>query len=59
MEIARGRVEQDLQRLDELIALEERRFKERQPRSRVLAEEARKVMAGGATSSWQIARRIA
>src|ERR671916_434974 len=56
MGTARTRNEQDLRRLDEVIAEGERRFKERQPRSRALLEGAREVLAGGATSSWQIAR---
>src|SRR5215212_6708101 len=56
METASTWDEQDLRRLDEIIAEGERRFKERQPRSRALVEEARRVLAGGATSSWQIAR---
>src|ERR687898_2337722 len=56
MGTARTRNEQDLRRLDEVIAEGERRFKERQPRSRALLEGARAVLAGGATSSWQIAR---
>src|ERR671916_1202136 len=56
METARTWNEQDLRRLGEIIAEGERRFKERQPRSRALLEGAREVLAGGATSSWQIAR---
>src|SRR5918998_897025 len=56
MGTARTRNEQDLGRLDEVIAEGERRFKERQPRSRALLEGAREVLAGGATSSCQIAR---
>jgi glutamate-1-semialdehyde 2,1-aminomutase len=56
METARTWKDQDLRRLDEIIAEGERRFKERQPRSRALLERAREVLAGGATSSWQIAR---
>src|ERR671913_1644035 len=56
MGTARTRNEQDLRRLDEVIAEGERRFKERQPRSWALLEGAREVLAGGATSSWQIAR---
>jgi glutamate-1-semialdehyde 2,1-aminomutase len=56
METARAWKDQDLRRLDEIIAEGERRFKERQPRSRALLERARAVLAGGATSSWQIAR---
>src|SRR5919201_1548775 len=43
-------------RLDELIAGQEERFLRRQPRSRELAERARRSLAGGVTSSWQIAR---
>jgi glutamate-1-semialdehyde 2,1-aminomutase len=43
-------------RLDELIAREERRFLERQPRSAELIERAHRALAGGVTSSWQIAR---
>src|ERR687892_1658479 len=56
METARTWNEQDLRRLDEIIVEGERRFKERQPRSGALIGEAREVLAGGATSSWQIAR---
>lgn len=43
-------------RLEEVIALEERRFVERQPRSAELARRAAGVLAGGVTSSWQITR---
>jgi glutamate-1-semialdehyde 2,1-aminomutase len=43
-------------RLDQLIATQERIFLERQPRSRALLERARRSLAGGVTSSWQIAR---
>jgi len=43
-------------RLDELIAAQERRFLERQPRSRELLERAGRSLAGGVTSSWQISR---
>jgi glutamate-1-semialdehyde 2,1-aminomutase len=43
-------------RLDELIAEQERAFVRRQPRSRELRERARRSLAGGVTSSWQIAR---
>src|SRR6266545_1535317 len=43
-------------RLDELIAGQEALFLRRQPRSRELAERARRSLAGGVTSSWQIAR---
>jgi glutamate-1-semialdehyde 2,1-aminomutase len=56
METVRGWTDGDLRRLDEIIVEGERRFKERQPRSGALIEEARGVLAGGATSSWQIAR---
>ena len=40
--------------LDEIIAGEEHAFVERQPRSRELRERARRSLAGGVTSSWQI-----
>src|SRR5918997_1691953 len=43
-------------RLDELIAAEEERFLERQPRSRALLARASRTLAGGVTSSWQISR---
>src|SRR5215211_6636633 len=56
MGTSRTRNEQDLRRLDEVIAEGERLFKERQPKSRALLKDAREVLAGGATSSWQIAR---
>src|SRR5262245_41731767 len=46
----------DLARLDELIAEQERVFLARQPQSRALLERARHSLAGGVTSSWQIAR---
>jgi glutamate-1-semialdehyde 2,1-aminomutase len=44
------------QRLQELVAEQEAVFVERQPRSAALIDEARASLAGGATSSWQIAR---
>src|SRR5215204_5745393 len=56
MEVVRSWTDRDLRRLDEIIVEGERRFKERQPRSGALIGEARGVLAGGATSSWQIAR---
>src|SRR5215213_3550571 len=56
METVRSWTDGDLRRLDEIIVEGERRFKKRQPRSRALIGEARGVLAGGATSSWQIAR---
>ena len=56
METVRSWTDRDLRRLDEIIVEGERRFKERQPRSGALIGEAREVLAGGATSSWQIAR---
>src|ERR671910_1634011 len=56
METARTWKDRDLRRLDEIIVEGERRFKERQPRSGAMIGEARGVLAGGATSSWQIAR---
>ncbi|CAN5888303.1 hypothetical protein BH18ACT11_BH18ACT11_10040 [soil metagenome] len=54
METVRSWTDRDLGKLDGIIAEGERRFKERQPRSRALIGEARGVLAGGATSSWQI-----
>src|SRR5918912_2475071 len=56
METARTWKDRDLRRLDEIIVEGERLSKERQPRSGALIGEARGVLAGGATSSWQIAR---
>src|ERR671917_1170877 len=56
MEVVRSWTDRDLRRLDEIIVEGERRFKERQPKSGALIREARRVLAGGATSSWQIAR---
>lgn len=47
-------VEQVSPKLDRIIADEEQAFVERQPRSRALSEAARRVLAGGVTSSWQI-----
>ena len=41
--------------LDSLIADETSRFLDRQPRSRALTDRARRHLAGGATSNWQIA----
>src|ERR671930_2095003 len=46
----------DTARLDELIIEQERIFVERQPRSAELARAAEGSLAGGVTSSWQIAR---
>lgn len=46
---------QDLNRLDELIEKGERLFVERQPRSAELTARARRSLAGGVTSNWQIA----
>jgi glutamate-1-semialdehyde 2,1-aminomutase len=45
-----------LERLRQLVAEQERIFVKRQPRSGALAQEALRSLAGGATSSWQIAR---
>ena len=56
METVRSWTDRDLHKLDGIVVEGERRFKERQPRSGALIEEAREVLAGGATSSWQIAR---
>jgi glutamate-1-semialdehyde 2,1-aminomutase len=43
-------------RLADLISSEEEFFLRRQPRSTELIEKARKYLAGGATSNWQIAQ---
>ncbi|MGH2752067.1 MAG: aspartate aminotransferase family protein [Actinomycetota bacterium] len=51
-----GWSEADLSRLDELIESQERTFFDRQQRSAALLARAGAVLAGGATSSWQIAR---
>jgi glutamate-1-semialdehyde 2,1-aminomutase len=56
METVRSWTDRDLRRLDEIIVEGERRFKERQSRSGALIGEARGVLAGVATSGWQIAR---
>lgn len=42
------------QRLDELVTEQEALFVARQPNSRVMRERARRHLAGGVTSSWQI-----
>ncbi len=42
--------------LDALVAQEEQTFLARQPRSGELYERARRVLAGGVTSNWQITR---
>jgi glutamate-1-semialdehyde 2,1-aminomutase len=47
---------EELARLDELIALQERTFLDRQPRSADLLARARASLAGGVTSTWQITR---
>src|SRR4249919_4351366 len=43
-------------RLDALVAEQERIFLQRQPRSREMLERGKRSLAGGVTSSWQIAR---
>ena len=42
--------------LGELVRAEEQRFLDRQPRSATLSRRAVHSLAGGATSSWMIAR---
>ncbi len=42
--------------ITDLIAREEERFLERQPRSAAMGERAERSLAGGATSNWMIAR---
>jgi glutamate-1-semialdehyde 2,1-aminomutase len=48
--------ESDLARLDELVEEQDRIFLARQPRSAQLIERARRSLAGGVTSNWQISR---
>jgi glutamate-1-semialdehyde 2,1-aminomutase len=48
--------EQDLARLDELIAEQEEIFLRARPEAARMTERAEKVLAGGATSSWQQSR---
>jgi glutamate-1-semialdehyde 2,1-aminomutase len=55
MVLTAGWTQADLGRLDDLIADGEKRFVERQPRSAELLHQARRALAGGVTSSWQIA----
>jgi glutamate-1-semialdehyde 2,1-aminomutase len=50
-----GWSDKDLERIDALIAEGEARFVARQPESARLLERARASLAGGVTSSWQIA----
>ena len=58
METIWSRTDRDLEKLEGVITWGERRFKERQMRSRALIGEPRGVLAGGATSGWQIARAL-
>src|SRR5919106_2268304 len=53
---ARAFTEIDNATVDALIDEQERRFLQRQQRSGELLAQARRVLAGGGTSSWQIAR---
>jgi glutamate-1-semialdehyde 2,1-aminomutase len=46
----------DMLALDERIAQQEAAFLDRQPRSAAMVARARRSLAGGATSSWQIAQ---
>jgi glutamate-1-semialdehyde 2,1-aminomutase len=48
--------DRELAHLDSLIEEQERAFVERQPRSAALRERARRSLAGGVTSNWQISR---
>ena len=47
---------QDEQRLAEMVAEQEQIFLDRQPKSREMLERGKRSLAGGVTSSWQIAR---
>jgi glutamate-1-semialdehyde 2,1-aminomutase len=53
---ARPLTDRELARLDQLIEEQERVFMSRQPKSAELTDRARRSLAGGVTSSWQIAR---
>jgi glutamate-1-semialdehyde 2,1-aminomutase len=53
--VGRPWTEVELARLDRVVEREEQRFVARQPESARLVSRARTVLAGGATSSWQIA----
>lgn len=52
----RALTEDEQHTIDRLIAEQEEQFLRRQPRSAELLSRARQVLAGGGTSSWQIAR---
>ena len=41
-------------KLEEIIAEQEEIFVRRQPKSKLLAEQAKQHLTGGVTSSWQI-----
>jgi glutamate-1-semialdehyde 2,1-aminomutase len=56
MAIAARVTDRDLARLDALIEEQERIFLDRQPRSAELLRRARRSLAGGVTSNWQITR---
>src|SRR5207249_11287533 len=56
MALAARVTEADLSRLDVLIAEQEAAFLRRQRGSAALAERARRSLAGGVTSSWQMSR---
>ncbi len=56
MAMAARDTDRDLARLDELIAMQERIFISRQPRSAELHARALRSLAGGVTSTWQISR---
>jgi glutamate-1-semialdehyde 2,1-aminomutase len=56
MAVAAHATEPVLARLDEIIAEQERVFLDRQPRSGELQRRARRSLAGGVTSTWQISR---
>jgi glutamate-1-semialdehyde 2,1-aminomutase len=56
MKVAAQVTDRDLRRLDELIAEHEALVLARQPKSAALAGRARRSLAGGVTSNWQISR---
>jgi glutamate-1-semialdehyde 2,1-aminomutase len=56
MAVARQSLDQDGARLEHLVDVEEAAFLRRQPRSADMARRASRSLAGGVTSTWQIAR---
>src|SRR3989454_7768569 len=55
MAIAQHSVDRDFERLDAIIAAEERALLQRQPNSAAMARKASSSLTGGVTSNWEIA----